>query len=668
MAESKHFDKIAWAVTAVTLVLTILFMNGGALGLAAMERTMGYENRLFDNTKVHSIDIVIDDWDTLIENAASEEYYAASVVIDGESYKNVGIRAKGNTSLSTVATLGSERYSFKIEFDHYDKTESYHGLDKLSLNNLIQDATMMKDYLTYTMMQVFGVDSSLCSFVYITVNGEDWGLYLAVEGVEESFLTRNYGSDYGELYKPDSMRFGGGRGNGKDFDMGDFMNREKSSADGTQDEAMSGRGGFTPPDTAMADSGTFTPPNMPDGTISEESNTVPPSIPDGDTSDSGSFTPPQFSDDEDFADFGKGFGGGFSNGSSDVKLQYIDDDLDSYTNIWDNAKTDITEADQTRLVESLRKLSTGEDIASVVDVEEVIRYFVVHNYVCNGDSYTGSMIHNYYLYEKDGKLSMIPWDYNLAFGTFQGSNAQSTVNTPIDAPISGGTNDDRPMWNWILSDEQYTTLYHEYFAEFLEAVDIQSLIDDAYDLIAPYVAKDPTAFYSYEEFETGVETLRQFCTLRSESIAAQLANGETTEEMDYADASAISLSDMGTMNAGGEAMQGGNRGDFDRQTPNDFYPSQASGNGDMPDGFDSSQTPGSSDGSASKPSDTDEITTTDGEPAENSSSRGNMSPPTNERNSDANRADSGTPAALLWIACSILALAVGLVIVGLYRH
>ena len=659
MAESKHFDKIAWAVTAVTLVLTILFMTGGALGLAAMERTMGYENRLFDNTKVHSIDIVMDDWDTLIENAASEEYYAASVVIDGESYKNVGIRAKGNTSLSTVATLGSERYSFKIEFDHYDKTESYHGLDKLSLNNLIQDSTMMKDYLTYTMMQAFGVDSSLCSFVYITVNGEDWGLYLAVEGVEESFLTRNYGSGYGELYKPDSMRFGGGRGNGKDFDMDDFMNREESSADSTQDETMSGRGGFTPPDTAMADNGTFTPPNMPDGTISEESNTVPPSIPDGDLSDSGSFTPPQFSDNssdnEDFADFGKGFGGfggGFSNGSSDVKLQYIDDDLDSYTNIWDNAKTDITEADQTRLVESLRKLSAGEDIASVVDVEEVIRYFVVHNYVCNGDSYTGSMIHNYYLYEKDGKLSMIPWDYNLAFGTFQGGNAQSTVNTPIDAPISGGTNDDRPMWNWILSDEQYTTLYHEYFAEFLEAVDIQSLIDDAYDLIAPYVAKDPTAFYSYEEFETGVETLRQFCTLRSESIAAQLANGETTEEMDYADASAISLSDMGTMNAGGGNMPG-NGSSFD---------------GQMPDGFDPAQMLGSSDGSFSTPSDTDETTTTDGEPAENSSSRGNMSPPTNERNSDANRADSGTPAALLWIACSILALAVGLVIVGLYRH
>ena len=27
------------------------------------------------------------------------------------------------------------------------------------------------------------------------------------------------------------------------------------------------------------------------------------------------------------------------------------------------------------------------------------------------------LVHNYYLYEKDGKISMIPCDYNLSFGT-----------------------------------------------------------------------------------------------------------------------------------------------------------------------------------------------------------------------------------------------------------
>ena len=89
-----------------------------------------------------------------------------------------------------------------------------------------------------------------------------------------------------------------------------------------------------------------------------------------------------------------------------------------------------------------------------VDIEEVIRYFVVHNFVCNGDSYTGTIVHNYYLYEEEGKLSMIPWDYNLAFGTFQASDATQTINAPIDSPVSAGDNSDRPIQNNIISTLQ----------------------------------------------------------------------------------------------------------------------------------------------------------------------------------------------------------------------
>lgn len=519
MSGSKYFDRIAVIVTAIALLITVLFMNGAAHDIEVMATTMGYENRLFDNTRVHIIDIVMDDWDDMIENAASEEYYTANVVIDGEAYKNVGLRTKGNTSLSNVAAMESERYSFKIEFDHYDSTKSYYGLDKLCLNNLIQDSTMMKDYLTYTLMNEFGVSSSLCSYVYITVNGEDWGLYLAVEGVEEAFLERNYGASYGELYKPDSQSAGGGHDDGGDFEMGDF-DLSNMSPSGSNE--------------------------LPEGLD-------PPDIP-KDFDSSGSF-----GSKESKGKHGGGFGGDMKMGSSDVKLQYIDDDLDSYSNIWDNAKTEITEADQTRLIESLKKLSGYEDIESIVDVEEVIRYFVVHNYVCNGDSYTGSMVHNYYLYEEDGKLAMIPWDYNLAFGTFTGGDATETVNTPIDTPVSGGSSD-RPMLNWIFESEEYTQLYHQYFSEFLSSVDIEEIIDNTYNLIKDYVAKDPTAFYSYEEFELGVETIRQFCTLRSESISLQLENKETTSDMKYVDASNIALSDMGSMGGGSMPERHGNSG------------------------------------------------------------------------------------------------------------
>lgn len=513
MSTHTYIDKLCAAALALCLLLTVAFMNGEALGIRPSGSALGYENRLFDTGLVHTIDIVMDNWDEFLKSCENEEYARCAVVIDGEAYQNIAIRAKGNTSLSMVSSMDSDRYSFKLEFDHYDSGRSYYGLDKLSLNNLIQDITYMKDYLTYRMMGAFGVDAPLCSYVDITVNGQDWGLYLAVEGVEDGFLRRNYGSASGALYKPDSMSFGGGRGNGREFRMENFEGFEEN---GTPLSPPEGRAFKSRPDISGESSGQSSGP----------------------------------------AGFAGGPGGGM--GGDDVKLRYIDDDPDSYSNIFQNAKTDVTKADQTRLIASLKSLNEGTSLETVLDIDEVLRYFVVHNFVRNGDSYTGSMVHNYYLYEENGRLSMIPWDYNLAYGTFQGGDAGSEVNAPIDTPVSGG--DSRPMVDWIFSNSEYTELYHQYFREFLEAVDPAALIDEAEALIASYVKKDPTRFYAFEEFEAGVGTLRAFCRLRTESIQGQLDGSiPSTEDGQDADASAlvdtssITLSDMGMMNRGGDS-------------------------------------------------------------------------------------------------------------------
>lgn len=265
---------------------------------------------------------------------------------------------------------------------------------------------------------------------------------------------------------------------------------------------------------------------------------------------------------------------GGSMGSSDVSLIYTDDEYDSYFNIFDNAKTDITDADKDRLIESLKQLNAGENIESIVDVDEVIRYFVVHNFVCNFDSYTGSMIHNYYLYEEDGQLSMIPWDYNLAFGGFQGAqDATTLVNYPIDTPVSGGTVDSRPMLAWIFSSEEYTQLYHQYFAEFIssyfESGYFTQMMEQVQNLIAPYVEKDPTKFCTYEELETGITALKEFCLLRAESIQGQLdgtipstSEGQSQDSSALVDASALNISDMGTMN---NSMGGGMGGRMEEE-------------------------------------------------------------------------------------------------------
>lgn len=202
-------------------------------------------------------------------------------------------------------------------------------------------------------------------------DGEDWGLYLAVEGVEESFLLRNYGTDYGELYKPDSMEMGGGRGNGGGF---------------------GGRGGMGGMPSDMGE-----PPEdmggMPDMSEMPEMGEIPDM---GEVPEMG-----------EMPEMGGGMGGGMMGGSSDVLLVYTDDDYDSYANIFDNAKTDVSNADKDRLIDALQALGEGGDVSDCVDIESVISYFVAHNFVCNFDSYTGSMIHNYYLYEGGGVLSCL---------------------------------------------------------------------------------------------------------------------------------------------------------------------------------------------------------------------------------------------------------------------
>ncbi len=707
MSASKHLDKICGIVLCFTLILTFLFMNAEHLGVSAASTTVGYENRLFDTSRVHTIDIVMDDWDGFLETCTDEEYASCAVVIDGEAYKNVAIRAKGNTSLSQVASYGNDRYSFKIEFDHYDSTKSYHGLDKLCLNNIIQDNTYMKDYLVYQMMGQFGVAAPLCSYVYITVNGDDFGLYLAVEAVEDAFLARNYGygSD-GDLYKPDSMSMGGGRGNGKAFDQEkmeelfenfdfDSMEHWKEQFDRTMPSATSSdasrmyfpdSGNVEMPEemTGTGFSGGF------DGADFDFSG----GFDDADFDFSGGFDGADFdfsggfggadfnfSGDFDGKHFGGDFGGGMSMGSDDVTLIYTDDNYDSYSNIFNNAKTTVTEADKDRLISSLKKLNEQTELETAVNIEDVIRYFVVHNFAVNFDSYTGSMIHNYYLYEENGIMEMIPWDYNLAFGGFMSSSdATSLVNYPIDDPVSGGTTESRPMLAWIFADEAYTELYHTCFSEFLalffESGLLEDMIDTVSTMIAPYIETQPKEFCTYEEFETGVATLKEFCLLRAESIEGQLngsisstSDGQTADRTSRIDASHVSISAMGTMNMGPVNQNNGSNSPFQPDSlPDGDMPAMAFPGNFSPAEADKQQNPDEKE-NAKNPSfseATENAAPSHSRPFSEKNNKTDSSGFDSGQPSAAFPADNANSSAILLLVISFLVLVIGLVFAVLY--
>ena len=127
-------------------------------------------------------------------------------------------------------------------------------------------------------------------------------------------------------------------------------------------------------------------------------------------------------------------------GGKGADLNYTDDELESYTTIWEGAVTDTTDIDHKRVVTALKEIHSGTNLEEYLDVEAVLKYMAVHTFAVNLDSLTGNMPHNYYLYESNGQLNILPWDYNLSFGGMtagKNSSASETINYPVDMPFSG---------------------------------------------------------------------------------------------------------------------------------------------------------------------------------------------------------------------------------------
>ena len=158
------------------------------------------------------------------------------------------------------------------------------------------------------------------------------------------------------------------------------------------------------------------------------------------------------------------------------------------------------------LVDILDAMPAGEkgDIESILDVDSVLKYFAVNTVLGSYDSYLGGFSQNYYLYESDGVSTMIPWDYNMSFGGFSSDNGTSTT-IPIDEPVQGVTLASRPLAAKLLAVDEYLQKYHDYIETVTAYLSgMESRTAALADIIRPYVAADPNAFYTIAEFEDAI--------------------------------------------------------------------------------------------------------------------------------------------------------------------
>ncbi|NGP59646.1 spore coat assembly protein [Paenibacillus thiaminolyticus] len=345
---------------------------------------------LFPRDKVIEVNITIDadDYSDMLEHPTDKEVKAASVQYNGYELDNIGIRTKGNSSLTGVASSDSDRYSLKLLLNEYIDSQNLLGVTSINLNNGYSDPSFIREYLTYELLEEMGLPTPEFAFANVSINGEPAGLFLAVEQINESFLSRNFETSYGVLYKPD--------GQGSD-------------------------------------------------------------------------------------------------------LSWRGDDISSYSGLNRKSKS----SDDELTIKMLDELNNGTDYEKYLNVDGILRYMAVNTATVNMDSYQGNFNHNYYLYEENGVFSLIPWDMNMAFGGFGGSQ-DSLIGMLMDEPTMGAVSN-YPLVDKLLQNDTYKERYHQYIQQIVEGYlspeRLKARAQEIADMIDTYVEQDPTKFYTYEEFK-----------------------------------------------------------------------------------------------------------------------------------------------------------------------
>lgn len=460
-----------------------------------------YAEHIFQDDTVNEINIEIDeaDWQDMLENPLEEEYHKANITINGETVGNVAIRTKGNNSLTSVASSDSDRYSFKIDFDYYDNNGNYYGLKKLCLNNNYSDNSSMREYISYKIMGELGLDVPQCGYSNITVNGEEWGLYLAVEAIDETFLETHFDDATGDLYKPE-----GQDGTGADLVY-----------DGDDISSYTGLNLKTNEDTSDGKEIIALMKALEDGENLEDLLDVESAL-------------KYIAANVALANFDSYLGNTTHNYylyEEDGYFTVIPWDMNLAFGGFGGGEVDIYEPTS----QSMGGFGGGDKKNDTQDNDAVTN--ATENTEAQADAKqqpqspdNGNM--------QGGNQQQPPDNGNM-----QGGKQPSGGKQPQGMPSMGSG--EKPLVTTLLENETYRSMYEGYLKEIAEKYFTQEymteLVTKIHDLIAPYVQNDPTAFCTYEEFEKACSTdptdqysLVYYAVNMAESIENQLNGGEPT--------------------------------------------------------------------------------------------------------------------------------------------
>lgn len=151
-------------------------------------------------------------------------WVTADIRFNDQTWTNVGMRFKGNSSLMSGWGSGILKLGFKLDFDQFEDeypeidNQRFFGFKQLTFSSNWNDDSLLKEKVVADVFREAGVPAAQTAFyaVYVDYGAGPvyFGLYTAVEAVEDTVIETQFEDDNGNLYKPE--------GDGATFAAGTF--------------------------------------------------------------------------------------------------------------------------------------------------------------------------------------------------------------------------------------------------------------------------------------------------------------------------------------------------------------------------------------------------------------------------------------------------------------
>ena len=158
---------------------------------------------VYDDSSVARVDIYVDslalEWMYDYDNVESDSLHMAYMYYQNEyindTLEQVGFRLRGNTSRA------SQKKSFKLDFNHFVSGRDFYSVEKINLNGEHNDVSIIRSKLSWDIFESIEMVAPRANHIEVYINDNYYGLYISVEHIDDSFLSKNFSDDTGNLWK-----------------------------------------------------------------------------------------------------------------------------------------------------------------------------------------------------------------------------------------------------------------------------------------------------------------------------------------------------------------------------------------------------------------------------------------------------------------------------------